>query len=111
PPQPDSTAGWGAGVCRYRICWEPDVVVWSVDRTGSGQSYVEIHRQNMSEVGSYDESLCYPYMSFWHQDKPGGWTVDGTPFHPPEGAKGNCGSSGPCYQAFYFQSLKFTPSS
>ena len=90
--------------------WEPDIVVWSVDRSGSGNHYVDIRTQKMAGVGSYVESLCYVYMSFWHQEGPAGWSVGGTRFLHGEGAQGNCGQSGPCYQAFYFQSLKFTPS-
>ena len=61
--------------------------------------------QDMATVGSYDESLCYPFIGFWK-----GWAPDGSPCLNGQDASGNCGASGPCYQAFYFQSLKFTPS-
>jgi hypothetical protein len=104
-PLPDSTSRWGADVYRYRIDWEPNTVTWSVDRTGSGNSYEVIASRAMSTVGNYDESLCYPYISFWT-----GWTPDGSPFLNGADAKGKCGDSGACYQAYYFQSLKFTPS-
>lgn len=104
-PLPDTTSGWGASVYRYRIDWEPDTVTWSVDLTGTGNNYVVIRSQDMSTVGSYDESLCYAFISFWQ-----GWTPDGSPFLNGADASGNCGASGGCYQAFYFQSLKFTPS-
>jgi hypothetical protein len=104
-PLPDTTSGWGADVYRYRIDWEPGTVTWSVDRTGSGNGYVVIRTQDMATVGSYDESRCYPFISFWQ-----GWTPDGSPFLDGADAPGTCGASGACYQAFYFQSLKFTPS-
>lgn len=102
---PDSTSRWGGDVYRYRIDWEPKIVRWSVDRSGSGTRYDVIRTQDMTSVGTYDESLCYPYMSFWT-----GWTPDGTKFQNGADAAAKCGESGPCYQAFYFQSLKFTPS-
>ena len=87
-PPPDSTEGWGADVYRYQMDWEPDAVVWSVDRSGSGNHYVDIRTQKMAGVGSYVESLCYVYMSFWHQEGPDGWSVDGTRFLHGEGARG-----------------------
>ncbi|MEP6538954.1 MAG: family 16 glycosylhydrolase [Bryobacteraceae bacterium] len=102
---PDSTSGWGASVYRYRIDWEPHTVTWSVDRGGSGGSYDLIRSQDMSAIGSYDESLCYPYISFWT-----GWTPDGSPFLKGADSSGKCGDSGACYQAFCFQSLKFSRS-
>jgi hypothetical protein len=106
-PMPDTTQGWGKSVYRYKIDWERDVVKWSVDLTGTGNSYQVIRSQEMSAIGAdYDEGLCYPFISFWT-----GWTPDGSPFLKGEDATGKCGDSGACYQAFYFQSLKFTPSS
>lgn len=102
---PDSSSGWGGDVYRYKIDWEPDAVTWAVDLKGSGNSYTEIRKQEMSTAGSYDESLCYVYLSFWC-----GWTPDGSKFLSGADAKGTCGESGPCYQAYFFQSLKFTPS-
>jgi hypothetical protein len=104
-PLPDTTAGWGSDVYRYMIDWEPDTVTWSVDLTGTGNNYVVIRSQDMSSIGTYDESLCYPFISFWQ-----GWTPDNSPFLNGADASGNCGASGGCYQAFYFQSLQFTPS-
>ena len=100
----DSTGGWGFNVYRYRIDWEPATITWSVDVSGSGNSFVPIHSQDMASVGRYEESLCYVYISFWQ-----GWTPDGSKFDG-EDAKANCGESGACHQAFYFQPLKFTPS-
>jgi beta-glucanase (GH16 family) len=91
-------------VYRYKIDWEPDAITWSVDLKESGNSYVPIHSQDMAQVSSYAESLCHVYISFWH-----GWTPDGSQFDG-KNAKANCGEPGPCYQAFYFQPLKFTPS-
>lgn len=105
-PMPNTTQGWGASVYRYKIDWEPNLVSWSVDLTGTGNSYQVIRSQDMSVVGAYNEALCYPFISFWQ-----GWTPDNSPFLSGQDATGNCGASGACYQAFYFQSLKFTPSS
>jgi len=106
PSYADSTGGWGKDVYRYMIDWEPDVVTWSVDRTGSGNKYEVIRTQNLNEIGvHYDESLLAPFISFWQ-----GWTPDGSSFLNGADASGNCGPSGKCYQAFYFQPLKFTPS-
>jgi hypothetical protein len=100
----DCTKGWGFDVPRYQIDWEPDVVTWSVDPDGSGTKYQRLRRVEKSEIGRYVESLCYPYISFW-----AGWTFDNSPFNPAVDAKSNCHEGG-CYQAFFFQSLKFTPS-
>src|SRR5688500_1329546 len=47
-------------------------VSWSVDLTGTGNSYQVIRSQDMSVVGAYNEALCYPFISFWQ-----GWTPDG----------------------------------
>jgi Glycosyl hydrolases family 16 len=104
-PLPDTTSRWGKSVYRYMIDWEPDTVTWSVDLTGTGNSYVAIRTQDMKAT-PYNESLCYVIISFWH----GGWTPDNSPFLAGKDAPAKCGESGPCYQAFYFQSLKFTPS-
>lgn len=107
-PMPDSTQGWGKSVYRYKLDWEPNMVKWSVDRTGIGNSYEVIRSQEMSLIGAnYDERLCYPFISFWTGD----WNPDGSPFLKGKDATAKCGDSGACYQAFYFQSLKFTPSS
>jgi hypothetical protein len=110
PPgrMPDSTQDWGFSVYRYKIDWERNTVSWSVDRTGIGNSYEVIRKEDISKFG-YKEELCYPFISFWHD--PNGWSPDGSPFLKGEDATGDCGASGKCYQAFYFQSLKFTPSS
>ena len=106
-PTPDTTQGWGRSVYRYKIDWEPDIVKWSVDLTGTGNNYQCIRSQEMSAINAnYDERLCYPFISFWT-----GWTPDDSPFLKGDDATGKCGDSGACYQAFYFQSLKFTPSS
>jgi hypothetical protein len=107
-PMPDTTQGWGRNVYRYQIDWEPDIVKWSVDLTGTGNSYQVIRSQEMSAIrAAYDETLCYPFISFWN-----GWTPDGSPFdNKGKDATAMCGESGACYQAFYFQPLKFTPSS
>ena len=102
---PDSSAGWGGDVYRYRIDWDPQSITWWFDRTGRGTSYEQIRTQDMSAAGNYDESLCYLYLSLWT-----GWTPDGSPFLNGDDATGKCGESGACYQAFFFQSLKFTPS-
>ena len=104
-PLPDSTSGWGFSVYRYMIDWEPNTVTWSVDRTGSGNNYTVIRTQDMATIGIYDESLCRAFISFWS-----GWSPDGSTFRNGQDAPGKCGASGACYQAFYFQSLKFTPS-
>ncbi len=101
----DTTSGWGTSAYRYMIDWEPDTITWSVDRTGSGNNYVMIRTQPMAAIGTYKESLCYVFISFW-------------PYYSPRGDKflngqdttTKCGDSGLCYQAFFFQSLKFTPS-
>ena len=106
PSYVDSTSGWGNDVYRYMIDWEPDVVTWCVDRTGTGDHYEMIRAQYLDEIGvQYDKSLLVPFISFWQ-----GWTPDGSPFLNGQDASGNCGPSGKCYQAFYFQPLKFTPS-
>ena len=106
-PTPDTTQGWGRKVYRYKIDWEPDIVKWSVDLNGTGNSYQCIRSQEMSAIGAaYDENLCYPFISFWTD-----WTPDGSPFNKGTDATAKCGESGACYQAFYFQPLKFTPSS
>jgi hypothetical protein len=65
-------------------------VTWSVDRTGSGNGYEVIASRAMSTVT--------------------GWTPDGSPFLNGADAKGKGGDSGACYQAYYFQARKFTPS-
>ncbi len=104
-PPPDCTAGWGQNVYRYKLDWEPDTVAWSVDRTGSGDHYMEIRKQDMAAIGRYNESLCYPYLSFWC-----GWAFDNSPFLKGIDAPAQAGESGPCYQAFFFEPLKFTPS-
>ena len=106
-PIPDNTQGWGKSVYRYKLDWEPDIVKWSVDLTGIGNSYQVIRSQKMDAIGAYDERLCYPFISFWND-----WTPDGSPFDKEgKDATAKCGESGACYQAFYFQPLKFTPSS
>jgi hypothetical protein len=110
---PDSTQGWAKNVYRYMIDWEPDIITWSVDVTGTGNSYVTIRTQDMSNVGKYDESLCYPFISLWTSWKDGkqGWSPDASPFLEGRDAAGKEGNyADPCYQAFYFQPLKFTPS-
>ncbi len=107
-PPPDSTQGWGFDVYRYKIDWEPRMVRWSVDLTGSGNQYTLLRRQKMASIGPvYNEGDLYVFMSFWQ-----GWTPDNSPFTGSPPANGcQCAGSGPCYQAYYFQSLKFTPSS
>ena len=107
-PTPDTTQGWERSVYRYKIDWEPEFVKWSVDLTGTGNSYQCIRKQDMGAIGAaYDERLCYPFISFWSD-----WTPDGSPFDKEgKDATARCGASGACYQAFYFQPLKFTPSS
>jgi Glycosyl hydrolases family 16 len=104
-PMPDTTSGWGTGVCRYMIDWEPDTITWSVDGTGSGNNYVLIRTQPMEKIGLYNESLCYVFISFWPYYSP-----RGDKFLDGQDATGDCHASGRCYQAFFFQSLKFTPS-
>ena len=59
----------------------------------------------MKDIGGYNESLCYVFISFWSTYSP-----HGTAFLSGTDATADCSPSGPCYQAFYFQSLKFTPS-
>jgi hypothetical protein len=102
---PDTTSGWGTNVYRYMIDWEPDTITWSVDLTGSGNNYVTIRTQQMAEIGLYNESLCYAFISFW-----GYYSPRSDKFLDGEDATADCGASGRCYQAFFFQSLKFTPS-
>jgi len=101
---PDTTSGWGFTVYRYKITWEPDAVTWSVDIGGKGDRYVDIRTQPMGDY-HYVEALCYPFISFWT-----GWTPDNSPFTGGSGATHDCGTSGRCYQAYYFQPLRFTPS-
>ena len=101
----DVTSGWGPDVYRYKILWEPNLVTWSVDLTGSGNNYVVIRNLDVPKDFDYKESLCYPYMSVW-----GPWTFDGSKFLEGADAPTKCGESGPCYQAFFFQPLKFTKS-
>ncbi len=99
------TSGWGPDVYRYGISWERNVVTWSVDLTGSGNHYTPIRSLDVSNDFNYDESLCYLYMSLWT-----GWSFDASKFQEGADAEGKCGESGPCYQAFFFQPLRFTPS-
>ena len=107
PPYPDSTQGWGFDVYRYNIDWEPDTVSWSVDRAGRGDTYTFLRSHNISEFG-YQEQLLYPFISFWWDDQ-NGWSPDGSKFDFGKSATGECGPSGKCYQAFFFQSLRFIP--
>jgi Glycosyl hydrolases family 16 len=102
-PLPNTTKGWGYEVYRYKIDWTEELITWSVDLTGTGENYVVIRSQVMTGM-PYNESALFPFISFWQ-----GWTPDGSPFLKGADAQGDCGASGKCYQAFYFQSLKFTP--
>jgi hypothetical protein len=103
---PDTTSGRGKGVYRYMIDWEPETVTWSVDLTGTGNSYVAIRTQAMAGIGRYDESLCQVFFGFWPGFSPG----DGSEFQNGNDAETECDKYGRCYQAFLFQPLKFTPS-
>jgi len=110
PPYPDSTQGWGFNVYRYKIDWGPNVVSWFVDRSGSGTNYKFLRSHDISKF-DYQEQLLFPFISFWVDVKDGvpGWSPDGSKFDFGQSATGDCGPSGKCYQAFFFQSLKFTP--
>jgi hypothetical protein len=111
-PLPDNTQGWGFSVYRYKITWDRDQVSWFVDTDGTGNGYAFLRSQDISKFGY--PTLLYPFISFWT-----GWTPDGSPFlngqdatakfKLPVNKYGNAVAA-PCYQAFYFQSLKFTPS-
>jgi hypothetical protein len=105
---PNNTQGWGFDVYRYKINWGPDLVQWFVDRTGRGNDYKFLREVDISLFG-YKEDLLFPFISFWWDEK-NGWSPDGSKFKYGEDAEGHCGASGKCYQAFFFQSLKFTPS-
>jgi Glycosyl hydrolases family 16 len=93
-------------VYRYKIDWQPSRVVWWVD-TGAGYVLIRTFTQNDDpniKINKYVESKCNIFISFWHAD------FLGSNCSPPEGATGDCGASGKCYQAFYFGPLRFTPS-
>ncbi len=110
-PLPDNTQGWGFTVYRYKITWDQEQVSWWVD-CFTGNGYILLRSHDISKFGY--PTLLYPFISFWT-----GWTPDGSPFlngqdatakfKLPVNKYGNAVDA-PCYQAFYFQSLKFTPS-
>lgn len=94
-PLPDTTAN----IYRYKIDWRQDGVVWYVD-TGSVAGYVPI-RGPVSK-GKYIESKCYPFISFWAPADFLGSVFTG------KDTTAVCDTK-PCYQAFYFGRLRFTP--
>ena len=115
-PLPNSTQGcWPPeggdprNVYRYMIDWEPKTVTWWVNRVGHGDNYEKIRTQDVRDF-QYREDQCYVFISFWNSQE-GGWSPDGSQFDPSSAQDQITvkGKSVPCFNAFYFQSLEFTP--
>jgi hypothetical protein len=100
-------------VYRYMIDWQPNTVTWWVNRVGHGDNYEKIRSQDVSGF-RYREDECYVFISFWNSQQ-GGWSPDGSQFNAgtaPTSAPDQIwvnGATVPCFNAFYFQSLEFTP--